>query len=215
MSDVAGSGGYYISMNADRIVAQPGTITGSIGVFAGKPVFRKTTEKLGIHVYEIYANPKAGMWSTFTYMTEDQLQALHEEIGRFYQMFVAKVAQHRKMNYEAVDAIAQGRIWTGEQAQGHRLVDRLGGFLEAQEEILSLLKKPKDTHIEWTVYPRRRTPWEVLLEIREDDSPLTRLRRILDDRTVLPRPLGSYLAVLQDPVLLVMPPVGFGFYASD
>ncbi len=215
MSDVAASGGYYISMNADRIVAQPGTITGSIGVFAGKPVFRKTTEKLGIHVYEIYANPKAGMWSPFAYMTEDQLRALHEEIGRFYQMFVAKVAQHRKMTYEAVDAIAQGRIWTGEQAQEHRLVDRLGGFPEAQEEVLNLLKKPKDTRIEWTVYPRRRTVWEVLLEVGEDDSPLARLHRILGDRSVLSRPLWPYLAILQDPVLLVMPPVGFGFHASD
>ncbi|GBC84714.1 Protease 4 [bacterium HR11] len=214
MSDVAGSGGYYISMNADRIVAQPGTITGSIGVFAGKPVFQKTMDKLGIHVYEIYANPKAGMWSPFAYMTEDQLHALQEEIGRFYQMFVAKVAQHRKMSYEAVDAIAQGRIWTGEQAQEHRLVDRLGGFPEAQEEILSLLKKPKDTRIEWKVYPRRRTPWEVLLEIGESDSFPARLRRDIDGRGVLPRLLESYLAVLQDPVLLVMPPVGFGFHAS-
>jgi len=215
MSDVAASGGYYISMNADRIVAQPGTITGSIGVFAGKPVFRKTTEKLGIHVYEIYANPKAGMWSPFTPMTEDQLHVLQEEIGRFYKMFVAKVAQHRKMTYEAVDAIAQGRIWTGEQAQERRLVDRLGGFPEAQEEILSLLKKPKDTRIEWKVYPRRRTLWEVFLEIGENDSLPARLGRHIDDRSVLPRTLWPYLAILQDPVLLVMPPVGVGFHASD
>ncbi len=209
MSDVAGSGGYYISMNADRIVAQPGTVTGSIGVFAGKPVLRKTMDKLGIHVYEVYANPKAGMWSPFAYMTEDQLRALQEEIGRFYQMFVAKVAQHRKMTYEAVDAIAQGRIWTGEQAQERRLVDRLGGFPEAQEEILRLLKKPKDTRVEWKVYPRRRTLWEVFLEIGEDESLPVRLRR------ALPRSLWPYLAVWQDPVLLVMPPVGFGFHAGD
>jgi protease-4 len=210
MSDVAASGGYYISMNADRIVAQPGTITGSIGVFAGKPVFRKTMDKLGIRVYEVYADPRTGMWSPFTYMTEDQLQVLREEIGRFYKMFVAKVAQHRKMTYEAVDAIAQGRIWTGEQAREHRLVDRLGGFPEAQEEILSLLQKPKDTPIEWKVYPRRRTPWEVLLEMGEARRLPVRL-----GPGVPPRWLQPYLAVFQDPVLLVLPPVRFGFHAGD
>jgi ClpP class serine protease len=167
-------------------------------------------DKLGIRVYEVYADPRTGMWSPFTYMTEDQLQALREEIGRFYKMFVAKVAQHRKMTYEAVDAIAQGRIWTGEQAREHRLVDRLGGFPEAQEEILSLLQKPKDTPIEWKVYPRRQTPWEVLLEMGEARRLSVRL-----GPGVPPRWLQPYLAVFQDPVLLVLPPVRFGFHAGD
>jgi len=114
------------------------------------------------------------------------------------------------MTYEAVDAIAQGRIWTGEQAREHRLVDRLGGFPEAQEEILSLLQKPKDTPIEWKVYPRRRTLWEVLLEMGEARRLPVRL-----GPGVPPHWLQPYLAVFQDPVLLVLPPVRFGFHAGD
>jgi len=164
MSDVAGSGGYYIAMNADRIVAQAGTITGSIGVVGGKFVLRGTTEKVGIHVTEVPARENAGMWSSFTPWNEDQIAQIRRTLGRFYRQFVRKVARGRNLPIEAVESVAEGRIWTGAQALEHGLVDRLGGFSEAIEELRKLLNLPEDTVFIWKIYPRPRSPWEILLQ---------------------------------------------------
>ena len=164
MSDVAGSGGYYIAMNADRIVAQPGTITGSIGVVGGKFVLRGTAEKVGVHVAEVPARENAGMWSSFTPWNDTQIAQIRRTLRRFYRQFVRKVAQGRNLSVEAVEAVAEGRIWTGAQALEHKLVDRLGGFSEAIEELRTLLHLPKDTVLVWKVYPRPRSPWEILLQ---------------------------------------------------
>jgi protease-4 len=133
MGDVAASGGYYISSSADRIIADPGTITGSIGVFGGKLVLEKTYEKLDLFPEIIKRSEHADAFSSSRRFTEEERQIFQEHINHFYSSFVKKVADGRGLSYEAVDEVAQGRIWTGNQAKERGLVDQLGTLEDAIE----------------------------------------------------------------------------------
>jgi protease-4 len=133
MADVAGSGGYYISMMADLIVAQPNTLTGSIGVVSAMPNLHGSMEKLGINVERIAYGKNSGLMSPFTPPDKVNLKRLTGYMENFYWDFVDKVAQGRKMSRDEVHAIAQGRVWTGTQALENGLVDALGGLSDAME----------------------------------------------------------------------------------
>jgi protease IV len=164
MSDLAASGGYYIAMAAPDIVAQPGTLTGSIGIYGGKIVTGGTYEKLGMNIEAISAGKFADMNSPVRPFNEAERAKLEAQLKSFYDQFVEKVAQSRKMTPEAVDAIAQGRVWTGRQAKARGLVDELGGLDRAVALAKQRAKIPAKDSVELVVYPPKRTVWDVLSE---------------------------------------------------
>jgi protease IV len=131
MGDVAASGGYYVAMGAGAVVAQPGTITGSIGVFAGKLVTSGLLEKLGVGSDAVAEGRQALMFSPRTPFDEQQWRRLEEWLDRVYGDFTAKVAESRGMTRERVHELARGRVWTGADAHERGLVDVLGGLREA------------------------------------------------------------------------------------
>jgi protease IV len=131
MSDVAGSGGYFISMAADAIVAQPGTITGSIGVISGKPVLSEMLGKAGVTTDSIVLGDHAAMYSTSKPFTSEEWQIVDAWLDHIYADFTGKVAAGRGLSAERVHELAKGRVWTGADAHERELVDELGGLEEA------------------------------------------------------------------------------------
>ena len=131
MGDVAASGGYYVAMGADEIVASPTTLTGSIGVFFAKPAIKRLAEDFGTTQISISRGKLAGITDTFDPWTDDQRVAAQKWIDDFYDSFITEVASSRKMQKDAVDAVARGRVWSGEDAKAKGLVDQLGGLMDA------------------------------------------------------------------------------------
>jgi protease-4 len=164
MSDLAASGGYYIAMAAPDIVAEPGTLTGSIGIYGGKIVTGGTYEKLGMSIEAISRGKNAEMGSPVRPFNDSERQKLDEQLRAFYDQFVEKVAVSRKMKPEAVDAVAQGRVWTGRQAKERGLVDALGGLDRAVALAKQRAKIPPSQNVELVVYPPRKTLFDVLSE---------------------------------------------------
>ena len=128
MGDVAGSGGYYIAAPADVIVAEPGTITGSIGVISGKYSLKGFYDKIGLHKEIIKRGKYTDFYTDYGDYPAEEREIIHAQIQEIYEDFIGKVAQGRGMTKEAVDQIGQGRIWTGKQAKEIGLVDELGGL---------------------------------------------------------------------------------------
>ena len=128
MGAVAASGGYYVSMGADAIVANAGTITGSIGVVTGKLVARELKDRLGVGSDSVRTNENADAWSIDKPFTDEQHAHVEAEADLFYTDFIERVAEGRKLSVDAVDAVAQGRVWTGADALERGLVDELGGL---------------------------------------------------------------------------------------
>jgi protease-4 len=153
MGSVAASGGYYVSMAADHIVANPGTITGSIGVLTGKLVTRGLKERLGVGSDSVRTNDNADAWSANQPFTEAQHAQVTAEADLFYADFVQRVAEGRGMAVEAADKVARGRIWTGADAQEHGLVDELGGLRTAVRRAKVLAGLDVDTQVRLVSYP--------------------------------------------------------------
>ena len=133
MSDVAASGGYYIAMAADVIVAQPGTLTGSIGVIIGKPVVEEALGRVGITTDSVAEGARARMFTPFHPFTEDEWDRINSWLDLVYTDFVTKAAEGRRMTPERMGELARGRVWTGADAAANGLVDELGGMAEAAE----------------------------------------------------------------------------------
>ena len=128
MGEVAASGGYFIAMAADAIVAQPGTITGSIGVLSGKPVLGQALERAGVTTDSVTEGAHADMFTTSRPFSEEEWAKINSWLDRIYADFTGKVAAGRGMTQEQVHEIARGRVWTGADAAGIGLVDQLGGL---------------------------------------------------------------------------------------
>lgn len=133
MGDYAASGGYWISADADRIFADPLTITGSIGIFGLIPNFKGTLDKIGVNIETVNTNPNANFPTGVAPLNEDQLAAMQKYVDRGYEQFVSRVAKGRKMPVEKVKKIAEGRVWDAQTAVKIGLVDELGGLQEAIE----------------------------------------------------------------------------------
>ena len=131
MGNYAASGGYYIACNADKIIAQNTTITGSIGVFGIVPNISGLAKNIGINSEQVSTNKNANDYSVFKPMTKNFRAEIKELIENFYVNFVTKVAKGRHKTFKEIDAIAQGRVWTGEQALKNGLVDKLGTLDDA------------------------------------------------------------------------------------
>jgi protease IV len=154
MSDVAASGGYYISASAAKIVAQPSTITGSIGVVAGKPVMRGFYDWLGISNEYVLRGKNAGMFRETEKFSDDERAKFEEWIkNTYYNDFVPKVAKGRHKDAQFVDSVGQGRVWTGAQAKERSLVDEFGGLDRAIEVAKDLAKIPADKGVERVILP--------------------------------------------------------------
>jgi protease-4 len=170
MSDAAASGGYWISVAGTKIVAQPATLTGSIGVFGGKFVLSGLFEKLGIKWGSISTSENANMWSMAQSYTPAQWAKLNAELDHIYNSFTARVAKGRHMTLDQVEKVARGRVWTGEQALALGLVDQLGSLHTA----LDLAKKEANLAPETGihVYPQNKTFLESISTLfdNEDDG---------------------------------------------
>lgn len=164
MSDLAASGGYYISMPAQAIVAHPGTLTGSIGIYTGKLALGGTMDKIGVTTETVKSGENADMYSPFTPFTPGQRERVQDYMQGFYENFVEKAAESRRMTPEQIDAVAQGRVWTGRQARERGLVDELGGLETAIRIAKERAGIDAGEDVELVVYPPRRSLYEALTE---------------------------------------------------
>jgi protease-4 len=156
MGDVAASGGYYIACAADAIVADPATITGSIGVFGGKLNVLGLYRKLGLNVETVSRGKHAAMWSPFSDFDPEEEALYQKSLDQFYDVFLARVAEGRKMTPALVDSIGQGRVWSGMAAKQRGLVDRFGGLHEAMEVARARAHIDPKADLVIDVYPRPR-----------------------------------------------------------
>src|SRR6185369_7337721 len=171
MSDVAASGGYYISVSASKIVAQPSTITGSIGVVAGKPVMRGLYDWLGISNEYVLRGKTAGMFRETEKFSDEERAKFEDWIKTtYYQDFVPKVAKGRKKDAQSVDSVGQGRVWTGFQAKERGLVDEFGGLDRAVDVAKELAKIPADKGVERVIFPYPQTFLQQLLSGNENSN---------------------------------------------
>jgi protease-4 len=173
MGDYAASGGYYIAMGADAIVAEPGTITGSIGVFSGKFSLRGLYEKLGISQETVRRGRNATLFSSWEPWTPEERAKVRGLNEAFYETFVTKAAEGRKKTPQQIEAVAQGRVWTGQEALAAGLVDGLGGLDTAVQTARERARIPKGQEVQLVVLPQRKGLLESLLE-RQDEDVLAR-----------------------------------------
>jgi len=162
MGDLAASGGYYIAMPGHVIVAQPGTLTGSIGIYTGKFAIGGTLEKFGASMEAVSEGKMAQMDSPARPFTDEERAKVEEQVQAFYEQFVTKVAEARKSTPEKIDAVAQGRVWTGRQAKTIGLVDELGGLDRAVAIAKERAKIAASSDVELVVYPPRPSIFDAL-----------------------------------------------------
>jgi protease-4 len=181
MSDVAASGGYFISMTGDPILAYPDTITGSIGVIYGKVNLRGLYDKLGIQKEILTRGRFADIDSEYQPLTEAGRRKLRESVGGVYKSFLERVAEARKRKLEEIDALGQGRVWMGAQAHARGLVDELGGLDRAVEMVRSKAGIAAGETIRLVPYPPKRSLMEMLLMRSADSAVDARLRALARD----------------------------------
>lgn len=169
MGDVAASGGYYIACNANKIVAEPSTITGSIGVFLGKPVIKGLYDWLGITNEYVLRGKNAGLFrETEKFTPEERAKMVEQTNSIYFDNFVPKVAKGRNKNVEEVNTLGQGRVWTGTQAKANGLVDEFGGLEKAISIAKELAGLPAGEDVRRVVFPAPRPYLEELFGSEED-----------------------------------------------
>jgi protease-4 len=176
MGNVAASGGYFVAAAAQTIVAQPGTLTGSIGVVSGKLSLREFWDSLGVNWDGVQAGARANMWSPSQPFTREQWDWLQQTLDTTYADFTGKVAAGRDMTQEAVLAAAKGQIWSGSDAREAGLVDELGGYRKAIEIAKEVAGIPAGTEVRLRSFPEPRDPFSALAEYalgQEIESPTT------------------------------------------
>lgn len=162
MGSVAGSGGYFVAMSADKIVAQPGTITGSIGVLGGKLLTNGLWDKVGVSWDEVHAGQNSRMFSTTSDYSKEEWDRFQQWLNRVYEDFTSKVAEGRKLPKEKVLQIAKGRIWSGQDAKQIGLVDDLGGYDVALKHVRQAIRLKDSDSVTLRTYPRKRSALESL-----------------------------------------------------
>jgi protease-4 len=213
MSDVAGSGGYYVAAAADKIVAEPATLTGSIGVLAGKLVVDDLLKKVGISTDSAQIGANAAMFSVtsdFSGYAHNRLEAFLDDT---YKGFKDHVATGRHMTQEEVEAVAKGRVWSGEDAKAHGLVDELGGYSVALRLAKEAANLSPEAPFTLTVFPHEETLPELLYNRltgadRERDAGGASSTSIEHSLKAVQPLLQRLQAVLDSPGVLTMPPLG-------
>jgi protease-4 len=194
MGGRAASGGYFIAMAADKIVAQPGTITGSIGVFGGKMITTGFWNKLGVTWDEVHTSKNADAWTQTKDFSPAQKARFSQWLDRVYDDFTAKASLGRKLSREEVEKIAKGRIWTGEDAKKLGLVDELGGFPTALRLVRSAAKLHENAPVRLKVFPETKSLIKIISELKSfsaEDETESALARTLEEVQPLIRAVGS------------------------
>ncbi len=209
MGNMAGSGGYFVSMAADKIVAHPSTITGSIGVFAGKMLTSDLWEKLGVSWDEVYTSKNATFWTGTHDYTPEQWEIFQSWLDRVYEDFTSKVADGRNMSVEQVHEIARGRIWSGKDAHKLGLVDQLGGYPEAIMLSKYAAGIAEDEEINLQEFPRKKSMIRLLRESiplfgQNLANPIQFLKAFEKERSHLN--ILYDLGLVENPGVLTMPP---------
>jgi protease-4 len=179
MGDLAASGGYYVTIGSSAIVAEPGTITGSIGVFSGKFSLRGLYDKLGVTKEIVTRGANASLFTSYRPWTAEERAKVRGQNVAFYEDFVRKVAEGRGKSYEDIDAIAQGRVWTGADALQRGLVDRLGGLGDAVAIAKEKAHIAKGQDVVLVTLPPKKGFLEMIWQRQDDDSVETALPRDL------------------------------------
>ncbi|MBV9937020.1 MAG: signal peptide peptidase SppA, partial [Acidobacteriaceae bacterium] len=206
MSDVAASGGYFISMTGDQVFSYPNTITGSIGVLYVRPNFHNLYDKLGIQQETIARGKLADLDSLYKPLSDAAQQKLHDSIETTYRSFVSKVAASRKKTYDQIDQLAQGRVWMGTQARENALVDELGGLDEAVAAVRKGAKLSAGGDTNLVMYPPRRSLLDLLANSSaESISDVTALGKVNKLIPGLPDSLLPSPAMLKGGVLRILP----------
>lgn len=191
MSDLAASGGYYIAAAADTIVAQPTTLTGSIGVYGGKLNVLGLYRKLGLNVETVARGPRAQMMSPYKDFDAEELALYEAQLATIYRTFLRRVSDGRRMSEAAVDSVGQGRVWTGRRAHALGLVDELGGLADAIAIARERAGLDAGGWPEVEIYPRvhRTFLQNMLADLfpEADESVLVRL--------FVPEPVRAHLAL--------------------
>ncbi len=216
MGDVAGSGGYYIAAPADKIVAEPGTLTGSIGILAGKLVVAELLRKVGITDDSAQRGANAAMFSVFEDFSPSGRERLEHFLDVIYRGFKQHVAAGRHLSEEQVEAASKGRVWSGEEARQMGLVDELGGYDVALRLAKEAAKIPVDQPFKLAVFPREKSTIELIYDRvfnvdRDSDaaSPAA-VQGLLGQGMAsgAARLLAGIAALIGDPGGLRMPPIG-------
>lgn len=189
MGNVAASGGYYIASAGRKIFADPTTLTGSIGVFGGKMVYRNMLDKVGVKTVVIGRGQNAGMFSSLARFSDGERVVLRDHMQHTYETFVNRVAKGRNMSFDAVHKVAQGRVWTGRQAAEVGLVDKLGGLSDALTEARKLAKLAPDTKVE--TYPRKKSLMD-LFDKNKSASERIAAPSLRSLARTLPRPIAGH-----------------------
>lgn len=182
MGNVAGSGGYFVAMAANRIFAQPATITGSIGVLGGKMITAGFWDKIGVSWDRVQTGENADMWSSISDYSPEQWDLFQSWLDRVYADFTSKVAQNRNIPLEKVQEIARGRIWSGETALELGLVDAMGGLSDAVRYAKQAAGLPDSKDIRLELFPKKKGWFEALLDrgiIKEDGHSMESAGRAL------------------------------------
>jgi protease IV len=188
MGDLAGSGGYFVAMGADKIVAQPGTITASIGVLGGKMVTSGLWDKVGLSWDEIHQGNNATMFTGTHDYTPAEWARFEAWLDRVYLDFTGKVADGRKLPKEKVLEIAKGRIWSGADAKNLGLVDELGGYDTALKLVKKAVGIPDGDEVKLVVYPRPKTFFQAVIARQTPDN---------SDKEAVGQTLARILQVVQ------------------
>lgn len=191
MGDVAASGGYYISCSADRIFAQPNTITGSIGVFGMIPNAQKAlSEKLGITIDTVNTNKHSDVGTILRGVTADEYEYVQQSVEHIYDVFITKVATGRKTSKNAIDSIGQGRVWSGADAIKINLVDELGGINDA---IAYAAKQAKLKEYKLVDFPKQKDPLQELLSNSQDEMEARTMKSYLGEQYLYMKHLKNVL----------------------
>jgi protease-4 len=185
MGSLAASGGYYISMGADYIVAEPTTLTGSIGAVGGKLAVRGLLQKVGIRPDVIQHGKNAGFLSLTDAWDEAGLKAMEKLVQQVYEEFLRKAAESRGLPVEEMQKMAQGKLWTGKQAAELRLVDRVGTLYDALDEAKKRAGLGADQEYDLLILPKPKPFFEQLLELTEVEAPALRALEEIQNRTLL------------------------------
>ncbi len=209
MGNLAASGGYVVSMDATRIVAHPTTFTGSIGVVGGRLVVEDFLNSVGITIDRIEGGPGSGYFPGAGDHDAEGWARLEAFLDRIYEDFVTGVAKGRDLPFDEVEALARGRVWTGHDALDRGLVDRLGGFTAALDEIRTLLEVAEDAPLNLVQYPGEKTLFQLLMEEGRSGSVrnLSGLRALFRGIGALGRVLDSSDPRVLAPVEAVLPAI--------
>jgi len=196
MSDAAASGGYYMAMTGDPIVAYPATLTGSIGVVFGKPNLHGLYDKLGISKDSIQRGRHAGIDSDYTSLSPEERQKLKDGIDETYRDFVTKVADGRHRKFEEIEPLSQGRVWLGSQAKARGLVDEVGGLDTAVELLKQKMKIAASERVGIQMYPAKRSLIDILMRKSQEDMLEVKVRQVMGRVPFQAWMRGGYLRLM-------------------